>query len=668
MTDRAQYCLSGAWLFDVEATIITLFRPSDGACLELEELDQGAFRALWSSLQQPRSLAGLAELFRTFGPDADELLELLREQDVLRERGHGAHVEVEGDVALATCVEQAVSRAALSLPPIDCVEFRALLQESENLAAGAELFLTATADCVVVGNGGCRECVALRALGVLGRWGEDQTQVTAPHVSRDYVEALIAAALYDIVATPLRAEQALLARVENGVERGHVLAHPDCRRCGPTRAKRASLDTFRDELPRTEAPPASAAGIAAGFGSSPFAPIAMTEVAGLPGMFPFDLPFMTGHTRLTRRAGKRLFCTSIAAIAHGSAPSEDATRMLAWSEGIERIAAQGVTPDCVVAGNHPSLAPHPIQSETVPCCQALDLIDGTSRLVPSALVSVATPNVDGSIFEPTFTGASSHTTYQAAILHATVEVLKREAFMIAWYRKRRLRTLRWPPRLPEPAASRARYLERHGLQLAAFDLRTDLGLPLLLLRVVATRRVGNWPAGGAMLFPAGGFSPEEAVTHALGLACTRFAGLGLDTAPEKDPLDAVAVATLARDIPTWPAMVRYLDPNRVPDLEWLFSGEPIAFDELAPDLGPSSRERFARLGDALHAAGMQWLAVPLTTDDMAACGLRVVKVVVPQAVRFVLHRDQVVREHARLQLAWPGADAGSWNDVPHPLY
>jgi hypothetical protein len=125
-----------------------------------------------------------------------------------------------------------------------------------------------------------------------------------------------------------------------------------------------------------------------------------------------------------------------------------------------------------------------------------------------------------------------------------------------------------------------------------------------------------------MLFPAGGFSPAEAVTHALGLACTRFAGLGLDAAPEKNPLDADAVAMLARDIPAWPAMVRYLDPNRVPDLEWLFSGEPIAFEELASDLGSSVHERFERLGEALRAAGMQWLAVPLTTDDMAACGLR----------------------------------------------
>jgi thiazole/oxazole-forming peptide maturase SagD family component len=670
VTDDARYCLSGTWLFDAEAPKVTLFRPSDGAGIELEELDQGTFRAFWSNLQQPRSAASLVELFRTFGPDADELRDLLREQDVLRERGQGGPVEVQGDAVLAEYVERAVSRAGLSLPPIHCVEFQRLLQESENLAVRAELFLTATADCVVVGNGGCGECVALRALGVLGRSGEEQTQVTAPHSARDYVEALIAAALHDVVTTPLRAEQALLAQVENGVERGQVLAHPDCRRCGQTRAKRASLDALRDELPRTEAPPATAAGIAARFGGSPFAPIAMTEVAGPPGMFPFDLPFVTGHTRLTRRAGKRLFCTSIAAIAHGSAPTEDATRMLAWSEGIERIAAQGVTPDCVVAGDHSEsrVVPHPLKSETLPCCQALDLIDGTSRLVPSALVSVATPNVDGAIFEPSFTGASSHTTYQAAIMHATVEVLKREAFMIAWYRKRSLRSLTWPRQLPEPAAGRARYLEHHGLKLAAFDLRTDLGLPLLLLRVVAKRRVGNWPAGGAMLFPAGGFSPAEAVTHALGLACTRFAGLGLDAAPEKNPLDADAVAMLARDIPAWPAMVRYLDPNRVPDLEWLFSGEPIAFEELASDLGSSVHERFGRLGEALRAAGMQWLAVPLTTDDMAACGLRVVKVVVPQAVRFVLHQDYVVREHARLQLTWPGAAAGSWNNMPHPLY
>jgi hypothetical protein len=118
----------------------------------------------------------------------------------------------------------------------------------------------------------------------------------------------------------------------------------------------------------------------------------------------------------------------------------------------------------------------------------------------------------------------------------------------------------------------------------------------------------------------------------------------------------LAIADLVRARPA--PMVRAIYFDDKPD-----GGSREVRDEVPADGHLAAK----RDGDALQAAGMQWLAAPLTTDDMAACGLRVVKVVVPQAVGFVLHPDQVVRDHARLQLAWPGAAAGSWNDGPHPV-
>jgi thiazole/oxazole-forming peptide maturase SagD family component len=652
--DEAEHCISGSWLLEADTAAVSLLRPSDGSRIELEDLDPAAFAALWLGLQQPCEARTLVELFRPFGAEADDLRGLLLEHDVIRQRGSGSGFDVQGDLSpLLALVKRTAQRLGLSLPALHCLRLEAVLA-GKQAALWPEIFIVPIADCLVIGNATCPQCAALRTLGAIGRAGEEQTHIASIEAEPPWREAMVVGALCELTTQALESGLVLLARPEHGFERGRALPHPDCRRCGGTRARRASLESLRQELSYDEAPPTSAAAIEAVFGGSPLAPIVMTESVGPPGTFPFDLPFMAGHTRLTRRAGERLFCTSIAAIAHGSAPTATHTRLLAWSEGVERIAAQSVAPDRHEGGE--------------PYCEAWDLIGEKPRLVPSALVSVATPNATGMILEPTFTGASSHTSYVAGILHATVEVLKREAFMIAWYRKRRLRALAWPEHLAEPAAERARYLASYGLVLEAFDLRSDLGLPQLLLCVRASRRVGNWPAGGVQLFPAGGFSAEEALAHGLGLACTRFAGIGLEAAPEKDPLDARAVAALAHEIPAWPAMVRYLDPARSSELDWLFSSESVEFTEVAPFAGPGLRERFLAMRAALADAGLSWLCVPLTTEDVSACGLRVVKVLLPEVVRFVLRPDLVEREQARLRRHWPGTLADSWNDLPHPLY
>jgi hypothetical protein len=62
------------------------------------------------------------------------------------------------------------------------------------------------------------------------------------------------------------------------------------------------------------------------------------------------------------------------------------------------------------------------------------------------------------------------------------------------------------------------------------------------------------------------------------------------------------------------------------------------------------------------------IAVPLTTPETVAADLRIVKVIVPEAVPLTLDEREIDPSHARLARHWPGTFVGSWNEFPHPLY
>lgn len=431
----------------------------------------------------------------------------------------------------------------------------------------------------------------------------------------------------------------------------------------------------REELSRSEAPATSAERIESALGRSPFAPLYIVEVAGPAEQLPFSQPYVFGDTRLSRLHQGRVFCTSIPGIAHGSASSSAWSRMLAWSEGAERLAAQGARPQLLLSTeDERARAAYRLFGEAPPSggerafCHGLDLLHGGECLVPFERVAVAVPAAlmpGGVPAESTFTGCASHVTARAAILHGSVELLKRDAYVATWYRKRRLAPIVWPRQLPPELAERTRYLQRHGIELRLYDLRAELPLPMVLLHARAERRVGHWPAGGSLLVPAGGFTALSALGHALALVSSRFVGLAFEASAERDPLDPAAVQQLGRTLGFWPGLARYLDPAHAGALEFIASGDSTALESLD----------VALLGDPLQAlrkwlgaAGLSWLAVPLSEPAARQAGLTVIKAIVPQALRITVSGEPPDRSHPRLARSLPGAPPGSWNDQPLPLY
>lgn len=653
MSSTPQLVLSQAWRLVLDDAVPRIDRPSDGASMEFDGAVRPLLADLWASLGTPTERSSVLSQLGRLG-EGSELLEAFENEGVLRPVSGVAPPIVEGNGELAQVVRRIVSGAGWALPRIRVLEASELFGPSP-MRSRTLVTLVRLPDGLVAVGEDCPVCAFLRALAISGSPGAEQTsQRESPSYSLT-LSCLVAALLLDVEASAIPSHVGVVVRFECGVARGRFIEHPDCSAC--SRAAPYGVEWLRRELLRGTTEGTDEARIRSVFGDSPFAPIVVNEVERDAGQLPFDAPYVFGDTRLSRRRGNRVFCTSLPGIVHGSAPDVRRSRLLAWSEGVERLSAQ-------------SARPEPPGTALV---RGLDLIRDVECSVSCERVGVMVPSdaTDGVPREKTFTGVASHVSCTEAILHGTVELLKRDAYMIAWYRMRRLGELRLPSELPPELEARRRYLVHHGLSLRVYDLRSELPLPTVLLHVRAGRRVGNWPEGGSLLVPAGGFTPLEALRHALSLACSRFVGLGLDASPEHDPLDARATEQLGRTLPFWPALARYFDPDRAEHLEFLFGEESADLNDIASDAISTeqvpARQRFELLRAWLATAKLGWIAVSLTDEHVVRAGLRVIKSFVPQAVRLVLEADEVDRNNPRLCGNWPGS-AGEWNPEPHPVY
>jgi thiazole/oxazole-forming peptide maturase SagD family component len=394
-------------------------------------------------------------------------------------------------------------------------------------------------------------------------------------------------------------------------------------------------------------------------------PIELDTVRGPKGRYPLDHPFAWGSVHLARELNGVRFSSSTLGGIYSAGPR---CVEIATSEGAERLAVRGARPDLFKRG----VPLHPIYSRATqaderarrPCCHALDLIGDRPSLVPFESVAVGLPRAafPRALYrEPFYTGAASHRTLREAALHATLELLGRDAFMIAWYRRRALPALSWPRKSSALAAGRARFLERRGMKLELFDLRLDVPLPMLLLRVTARRGRGNWPSGGALLVPSAGFAPMQSLEHALGLACGQFISIALQPAAFKNPLDAKAVRSLGRRLHFWPALARYLEPKN--SHAHAFLGSSLAPFESLPRVSPDLKT----LRSLLDRAELPWLAVRLTDAPAERAGFETVKVIIPGLINCAKSRAEVDFGLPRLHRDWPLGRAGL-NPQPHPLY
>lgn len=240
---------------------------------------------------------------------------------------------------------------------------------------------------------------------------------------------------------------------------------------------------------------------------------------------------------------------------------------------------------------------------------------------------------------------------EEAVLHGLLEVVERDAFLIAWYTRRPL------PRIElDTASSRTRLLAAHlesrtGRRLAVYDSTVEHGIP----SVWALATHPDLPQGMAASLSAGGahIDADRAIANAL----TELGPI-LQSVDRSYPGQAERV----REMVTNPEIVKsmgdhsllYADPRTLPRLSFLTDGDGgtcRVADLDARSVRPANdlTDDLMAVVDRMLRYDLDVLVVNQTTSEHRATGLTCAKIIVPGAVPMTFgHAARRVRGLPRL--------------------
>ncbi|WP_049574206.1 TOMM precursor leader peptide-binding protein [Streptomyces sp. SBT349] len=381
----------------------------------------------------------------------------------------------------------------------------------------------------------------------------------------------------------------------------------------------------------------------------------------------------------------------------GQADSYAASRTLAYLEGLERYAGtharRGLIPvtgsyrelvtaegpaavlDPALCGFYapetyredPMVSPFDPERE-IPWIRGYSLRDARPVLVPARLVHYsAGVSADNFVFECS-NGCATGGSLGEAVLFGLLELIERDAFLLAWYGRRPLTRLD-PASVGDPGVrgmlDRAALL---GYDVRAFDTRGDLPVPVVT--GLAVRRDGG---PGLLSFgAAAGFDPGRAMADALSEVLTYIPHLPFQVAERRAELDLMAedfglVRKLQDHAQLYglPRMARYAETFLTADeprpVQEVFAGwervRPRTLD-LLDDLGFVTEE--------LALAGHDTIAVDQTTPEQRAVGLHTVATLVPGLLPldFGWNRQRALRMPRLRRVTGPGVP---FNPAPHPF-
>jgi ribosomal protein S12 methylthiotransferase accessory factor len=327
---------------------------------------------------------------------------------------------------------------------------------------------------------------------------------------------------------------------------------------------------------------------------------------------------------------------------HGAAATEDEAKLVALAEALERYCGVFTPRPAAVAAyatlDEEALWPPalPLYSarqyarpgfpfapfeprQALPWAWGHNLVTGRSLLVPQDAVRYG-PAPSRLVHESS-SGVAAHTSPEAAVLGATLEVVERDALMIFWLN-----------RLSPPLADLTHHshpfvaavrgdVHRMGYELRLADLTTDLGIPVML--AIATREDLEGPA--LVLGAGASLDPVRAVTKALReLLGSLRSWQGVDWAgPERlEPDEVRELADHAR---------AYHHPSWLSRADFLWSSDARSTLPLAAGDDSPPADQLATCVSRLTGAGLELIAADLTTPDIGARGLRVMRAIVPGA-------------------------------------
>jgi ribosomal protein S12 methylthiotransferase accessory factor len=336
--------------------------------------------------------------------------------------------------------------------------------------------------------------------------------------------------------------------------------------------------------------------------------------------------------------------------AGGSAPARDEALAAALGEVAERYSASWVPDGLPLATarklGDPAVEPrrfalfHPRQharpgfpftpftaDTRVRWAPAVALPSNEPAFVPAQLVYLRWRSPQETREEPigysTSNGTACGATFEEAVLSGLLELVERDAFMLAWYGRLSLPRLDWSGE-PELSSFDERYFRGSGLEYAAVDLSCFHDVP-----TVAGVVRGN-PGDGAPLAvgAAAASTVAEAWQDALGEA---FAVRAWARAMSHEGR-VRRFADDFSDLDGFDDHIQfYADPEHASHAAFLdASPDTRSIGEVAPLEVEDVTAQIAAVCRRLAARGVTACAVDVTAPDIADAGLRVAKVVAPE--------------------------------------
>ncbi|MFD3944737.1 TOMM precursor leader peptide-binding protein [Streptomyces sp. NPDC058579] len=318
---------------------------------------------------------------------------------------------------------------------------------------------------------------------------------------------------------------------------------------------------------------------------------------------------------------------------------------------------------------------------TIPWVWGYSLRDREPVLVPEVLTYYHAPGLENRFVQESSNGCASGGSLEEAAYFGLMEVVERDAFLLAWYGRAAL-----PEIDPSTSTRRATRhmvdrLAMYGYEARFFDTRITFPVPVVT--GVAVRPDGGL---GRMCFGAGaGLDPEAALAGALCEIATDAVNLQGRTERDEERLRAMAydfdkVAAL-HDHP-----LAYGIPEMGDHAHFLL-GEPGAprppkrsFAEVYGDgrvlpVSADLREDLQVCVDAVAAAGFDTIVVDQTMPEQRRLGLTTVSVLVPGLLPIDFgHTRQRALGMPRLRTALREAGLrehdlvpGDFNPAPHPF-
>ena len=396
------------------------------------------------------------------------------------------------------------------------------------------------------------------------------------------------------------------------------------------------------------------------------------------------------HFAYELASARRTLGSPTVGVGSGAHPDPRRARAAAIGEAIERYSAIFVPKERLVRGTPRELGErvvgptrfalfHPSQFEiprfplvpfTDDTCttfvEGVDLRDGTPALLPAELVYLSRPEpMLPPIGYSTSNGLACGPTFVEATLASLLELVERDAVMLAWKCRLSLPLLDWTGDEALTALDR-RFFARTGLSPDVIDGSVFLGVPTVISVVRGRPESGAALSVGAASAATVGEAWLKAIAESFGVY-RWLRQQATNGAPR--PVDPDAIESFDDH------MLFYATDEQAALASFLVASPQRRATTESPCLeGGTPRERVAALVSRLAGRGLSAYAVDVTSPDVRELGLHVARVISPELCPLdVSHRARFLGGTRLLDAAYEAGllpsplEVSDLNPLPHPF-